>query len=97
MIMPEQNKKLLKEAADPKTDPKRLRKISEKHSDLSSVIACNLGCDKALLLGLAYDYPDEVVNNPVFQLVMTVGREWWKDCSAFSLVNLLAYMGRHGP
>ena len=97
MIMPEQNKKLLKEAADPKTDPKRLRKISEKHSDLSSVIACNLGCDKALLLGLAYDYPDEVVNNPVFQLVMTVGREWWKDCSAFSLVNLLAHMGRHGP
>ena len=95
--MSERKEQLLKEAADPKTDPKRLRKISEKHSAFSSVIAANPGCDELLLLVLAAHYPAEVVNNPAFQLILLEGREWWIDCNAFSLVNLLAHMGRQGP
>ena len=95
--MPEGKEKLEKEAADPKTDHKRLRAITKKLPAVASVVAANPGCDEELLLSLASDHPAEVVNNPVFQLLVTEGKEWWKNCSGPSLINLLAFMRRQGP
>jgi hypothetical protein len=97
MIMPEEKKKLEKEAADPKTDHKRLRAITKKLPALASVVAANPGCDEELLLDLASRHPGEVANNPAFQLLVTEGRQWWKNCSVPSLMNLLGFMGRLGP
>jgi hypothetical protein len=94
--------KALIEASNPQTDPERLQVLSEwerkdERPRIRQAIAANPNSDERLLLGLAAEYPNEVMANPRFQLLLMSAKSWWKDAEPLSLLRLLAALGPTAP
>jgi len=64
---------------------------------LRQVIAANPNSDEALLLELAAEFPNEVMANPRFQLLLISGERWWEDLEPISMLRLLAALGDTAP
>lgn len=90
------------EAASPKTDPKRLQALShweqkDERSRLRQALASNPNSEEGLLLELAGEYPDEVIENPHFQLLLLGDETWWENVQPISMLRLLAALGPTAP
>jgi len=90
------------EAASPKTDPQRLHVLSQwKHKDersrLRQALASNPNSEEGLLMELAGEYPDEVIENPRFQLLLLGDETWWENVQPISMLRLLAALGPTAP
>ena len=92
----------LLEACNPQTEPDRLQQLSQwkrrhERSRLRQAIATNPSCDENLLLELAAEYPQEVIDNSRFQLLLLSGETWWEDSEPIALLMLLAELGPNAP
>jgi hypothetical protein len=90
------------EAASPKTDPKRLQALShweqkDERSRLRQALASNPNSEEGLLLELAGEYPDEVIENPRFQHKVSGDEIWWENVQPISMLRLLAALGPTAP
>ncbi len=90
------------EAINLQTDPERLQELSEweqkdERSQIRQAIAANPNCDETVLLELAAEYPDEVMANPRFQLLLISDQRWWKEAMPLSMLRLLAALGDTAP
>jgi hypothetical protein len=100
--MPKPIEKALIEARSPQTNPERLQALSEwkrrnERTQLRQAIAANPNSEEGLLLELAADYPNEVMANPRFQLLLLSDECWWEDVEPISMLRLLAYLGANAP
>ena len=100
--MPKPIENALIEVSKPQTDPERLQELSEwkrknERSRLRQAIAANPNSDEMLLLELAAEFPDEVVANPRFQLLLISDEHWWEDVEPISMLQLLAVLGTTAP
>ncbi|MEA5474273.1 hypothetical protein VB716_08570 [Synechococcus sp. CCY9201] len=92
----------LADAADPSTAPARLHQLSSLkrkgiRQPIRAVIAANPNVDENLLWDLAQDCSQQVVDNPVFKLLLLENDAWWKRCGTTALIRLLARMGPEAP
>lgn len=90
------------EAVSPKTDPKRLQALShweqkDERSRLRQALASNPNSEEGLLLEVAGEYPDEVIENPRFQLLLLGGETWWENVRPISMLRLLVALGPTAP
>ena len=100
--MPKPIDNALSEASNPQTEPERLQELSEwelrdERARLRQAISANPNCDETLLLELAAEYPDEVVANPRFQLLLISDEPWWEHAEPLSMLRLLAALGDTAP
>lgn len=73
------------EAQDPRTAPERLRWLaSSPHSDVRRAVATNPNTPEAVLMQLAPQFPAEVLNNPLLELLLLVNPNFWAEVPAYA-------------
>lgn len=90
------------EARNPETTPERLQKLSEwklraEREELRQLIASNPNVNDGLLWQLASDYPQEVIVNPRFQLLLLSAEPLLEDVDLLSLCTMALAVGNETP
>ncbi|MCL6526889.1 MAG: hypothetical protein K6T57_08390 [Thermaceae bacterium] len=80
----------LREAQDPRCKPERLRRLASLTEEVRRAVAANPNTPAEVLVRLAVRYPQEVLQNPVLDLLLLVNPNWLAEIPAFARNRLLA-------
>jgi len=83
---------LLEEAKNPRTPPERLRVLASQASpEVRRAVAGNPNTPEEVLLRLAVHFPEEVLGNPVLELLLLVNPNWLAEIPAYARGRLLGH------
>jgi len=82
----------LEEAQNPQTAPERLRALASQPSpEVRRAVAGNPNTPEDVLLRLAVHFPEEVLGNPVLDLLMLVNPNWLAEIPGYARNRLLGH------
>lgn len=83
---------LLEEAQNPQTAPQRLRALaSERSPEVRRAVARNPNTPEDVLLRLAVHFPEEVLANPLIDLLLLVNPNWLAEIPGYARNRLLGH------
>jgi hypothetical protein len=84
------NKQPQQLAADPTTDPKILAQLSkDSNSDILELVASNPNTPVNILWSLIGEYSHQIVENPIFSLIILEDPDWIKRISIHNLIRAM--------
>ncbi|WP_337868476.1 hypothetical protein [Meiothermus sp.] len=83
---------LLEEAQNPQTAPERLRALASTRSpEVRRAVARNPNTPEDVLLRLAVHFPEEVLGNPLIDLLLLVNPNWLAEIPGYARNRLLGH------